>query len=284
MPYFGAHMSIAGGIELAFDRLEKVGGEALQIFTANQRQWKARKITPAEAERFRVRRKEAGDIPVASHNSYLINLASAKAEVAEKSQVALAGELARCALLGIEFVVMHPGAHLGSGVEKGIERIATGIDRAIEDSGQSNQVEILLETTAGQGSSLGGSFLELAAIIRQSRHPERLGVCLDTCHIFAAGYDIATPQGYRETMAEFDREIGLERLKFIHLNDSKGETGSRLDRHQHIGQGRIGLAGFASLVNDLRLSAIPMVLETPKGEDLSFDRKNLATLKGLIGQ
>jgi len=280
MPLFGAHMSTAGGLDRAFDRLGEIGGAAMQIFTASQRQWRAREISGEEAAGFRERWRAAGDVAVASHDSYLINLASPKAEVVEKSVVALAAELERCRKLGIEYLVMHPGSHLGDGAEKGIVRVAAGLDRVFGEAGEG--VMILLETTAGQGTSLGSSFREIAEIIGRSRFPERFGVCFDTCHVFAAGYDISTPEGYGRTMEEFEREIGLSRLKFIHLNDSKGGCGSRVDRHQHIGRGRIGLSGFGLLVNDPRLARLPMVLETPKGRDMAEDRENLAVLASLV--
>jgi deoxyribonuclease-4 len=274
-------MSISGGLALAFDRLDAVGGAALQIFTANQRQWRPKLADAAEIELFKVRRAAAGNLPVAAHDSYLINLASPTPATAEKSRAALADELRRCAALGIDYVVMHPGAHLGAGVEAGIKHFTANLDLAIEGSGVGGGVMVLLETTAGQGTSLGADFTELARIIHGSAFPAQLGVCFDTCHVFAAGYDLRTPAAYRKTMAEFERTIGLARLKFFHLNDSRKELGSRVDRHAHIGQGHLGLAAFRLLVNDPRFADHPMVLETPKSADLHEDRESLRLLGGL---
>ncbi len=282
MPLFGAHMSISGGLALAFDRLATVEGEALQIFTANQRQWQPKLADEQEVRLFRERRAAAGDIPVASHDSYLINLASPKTETAEKSRAALTKELRRCAALGVEYVVMHPGSHLGQGIAAGISRFTANLDRSLEASEVGNEVMVLLETTAGQGTSLGASFNELAEIIAGSAFSDQLGVCFDTCHVFAAGYDLRTPAAYEQTMAEFERVIGLERLRFFHLNDSKKELGSRVDRHDHPGRGRIGVEGFRLLVNDPRFTDHPMVLETPKSEDLHEDRENLRLLRSLL--
>ena len=283
MPRFGAHMSISGGIALAFDRLAEVDGEALQIFTANQRQWQPRTPTPAEIEAFKTRRKQAGKIPVASHDSYLINLASPNPETGGRSIGAFSDELRRCAALGVEYLVIHPGSHLGAGVEAGLKTFTANLDRAISEAGISHQVMVLLETTAGQGTNLGASFEELATIIAASAYPEQLGVCYDTCHTFVAGYDIRTRKAYAETMARFDRLLGLERLKFFHLNDAMKGLGSRIDRHIHIGQGEITVEGFRNLVNDPRFSNHPMVLETPKSDDLHEDRENLALLRSLCG-
>jgi len=282
MPRFGAHMSISGGMALAFDRLAEVEGQALQIFTANQRQWQTKELKPEEIAAFKERWQQNPEIPVASHNSYLINLASPKEETAEKSIVAFAGELKRCVILTVHYVIMHPGSHLGEGTEAGLARFTKNLDRAIDTSGTDDTVMVLLETTAGQGTNLGASFEELATIIGKSAHPERLGVCYDTCHSFAAGYDIRTPKAYEATMAEFDRLIGLDRLRFFHLNDAIKGLGSRVDRHTHIGSGEIGEAGFRNLVNDPRFADHPMVLETPKSEDLHEDRDNLERLRGLL--
>ncbi len=281
MPKFGAHMSISGGLALAFDRLEQVAGEALQIFTVNQRQWQPKQPTPEEVEAFKTRWRKTPEIQVASHDSYLVNLASPKAETAEKSIVAFTGELRRCAALAVPYVIMHPGSHLGEGVAEGLKRFTANLDRAIDAAETGNAVMVLLETTAGQGTNLGASFEELAIIIDKSAFPERLGVCYDTCHTFAAGYDIRTPETYASTMAEFDRLIGLARLKFFHLNDAIKGLGSRVDRHTHIGLGEIGLDGFRNLVNDPRFADHPMVLETPKSDDLHEDRENLERLRGL---
>jgi deoxyribonuclease-4 len=274
-------MSVSGGIALAFDRLAEVDGEALQIFTANQRQWQPKTPTPAEVATFKERRRQAPGIPVASHDSYLINLASPNPETESKSLLAFIAELRRCAALGVEFLIIHPGSHLGEGVAAGLKRFTTNLDRVLREADAGKQVMVLLETTAGQGTNLGASFEELATIIGASTLPEQLGVCYDTCHTFAAGYDIRTPKAYAETMAKFDRLLGLERLKFFHLNDASKGLGSRIDRHAHIGQGEITVEGFRNLVNDPRFSDHPMVLETPKSDDLHEDRENLALLRSL---
>jgi deoxyribonuclease IV len=284
MPFLGAHMSIAGGPSLAFHRLAEVGGQALQIFVRNQRQWQAPPIQAAEAERFRSRWREYGEMPVAAHDSYLINLAAVDPATAEHSVVALVDELARADLLGIPYLIMHPGSHGGQGLQAGVARFTTNLDRALEMAGPPNKVTVLIETTAGQGTGLGCRFEEIAAMIEGSRHQERLGVCVDTCHIFAAGYDLRTPEAYAETFAQFDRIIGLARLKFFHLNDAKKRLGSRVDRHEHIGKGMIGLEGFRLLINDPRFAHLPMVLETPKSKDLHEDAINLAVLGDLYNR
>ncbi|MCJ2165617.1 MULTISPECIES: deoxyribonuclease IV [unclassified Pseudodesulfovibrio] len=279
--YLGAHMSIAGGLYMAFERIGKVGGTALQIFTRNQRQWKVPDLTAYDIELFSMAWQQWGDYPVAAHDSYLINLASNNPDLLNRSTLAFAEELRRIEALSVPYLVTHPGSHLGDGVEAGIERYAANLDAAIEKSG-SERGMVLLETTAGQGTNLGSTFEELAAVIALSAHPDRLGVCYDTCHTFAAGYDIRTPEAYAETFAAFDRIIGLDRLKFFHLNDTKNEFGSRKDRHEHIGQGEIGQEGFRNLMRDLRFADIPKTLETPKDDDLEDDIRNLDLLRGLV--
>lgn len=282
MPLFGAHMSISGGLHLAFARLAEIEGEAMQIFTANQRQWQPKLPDEEAITLFRKMVQSSARIPVISHDSYLINLASPQPDSEEKSIAAFAAELRRCQALAIKYVVMHPGSHLGEGVAAGIRRFAANLDRAIERSGVGDKVTVLLETTAGQGTSLGADFAELAMIIDHSEFPDQLGVCLDTCHVFAAGYDLRTPEAYHRTMGEFAGIIGLERLKCFHLNDSKKELGSRVDRHEHLGRGHIGLAGFGLLVNDPRFAGQPMILETPKSDDMHEDVENLKLLRGLL--
>ncbi len=281
--FLGAHMSVAGGLHLAIDRIRKVEGTALQIFSRNQRQWQAKPISPEEARLFREAWQQWGDYPIAVHASYLINLAAKTAEGRHKSNKALAAELGRCQDLGIAHIVIHPGSHGGAGVEEGIARVAASLDEAFALAPEATEPMILLETTAGQGTALGARFEELAAIRAASRQPRRLGICLDSCHIFAAGYDIRSKQAYSETMADFDTIIGLEHLHFIHLNDSKKPWASRIDRHDHIGAGEIGLEGFRLLMTDSRLVHIPKSLETPKAEDLAEDRENLRILRGLAG-
>jgi len=280
MPLLGAHESVSKGIHFAFDRIARVGGESLQIFTRNQRQWTPKALQPEEIKNYRENWAEHGKMIVASHASYLINLATAKEELRLKSIAAFRAELQRCHELSIPYVVIHPGSHGGDGVDSGLERFITALDEAVGRADSDTMV--LLETTAGQGTSLGSRFEELAFIRDHSRFQDKIGICLDTCHIFAAGYDIRTQEAYAETMTRFDRTIGLQHLHFFHLNDSKKDRGSRVDRHEHIGRGCIGLDGFRWLVNDGRFSNHPMTLETPKGDDLQEDIENLRILRGLI--
>lgn len=282
MPLLGSHMSTSGGLHLAFDRISQVKGQALQIFTQNQRQWAASVVTDEEAASFKQAWREWGDFPVASHDSYLINLANPKKEMAQKSIKAFSEELMRSEKLSIPYVIMHPGSHVGEGVEAGLKQFVHNLDLAFERAPEAKNVMVLIETTAGQGTNLGSTFEEIAFILENSKYFERLGVCLDTCHIFAAGYDFRTSETYKKTFAEFDQRIGLERLKFFHLNDAKKEMGDKVDRHEHIGQGKIGLEGFRSLLNDPRFAHHPMTLETPKGKELLEDIENLSVLKNLI--
>ncbi len=283
MPLLGAHQSIAGGLDQAFARLRQVGGESLQIFTANQRQWRVREPGAEEVARFRAAWREQGNLPVAAHASYLINLAATEAEVAAKSISAFADELRRCRLLGIRQVVIHPGSHGGVGVEAGLAQVARQLDQSLERAEVlGTDLRILLETTAGQGTSLGSRFAELGWLLGRSRYPTHLGVCIDTCHMFAAGHDLRSAEGYRRTMAELDKEVGLDRVLLIHLNDSKKGCGSRVDRHEHIGLGEIGGEGFRRLLADPRFGDLAMVLETPKGEGLAEDKENLQVLRSLV--
>jgi deoxyribonuclease-4 len=281
MPLLGAHMSIAGGLHLAFARIREVRGEALQIFLRNERRWETRPLTPEAVASFRRSHEESGKLPVAAHDSYLINLAAPEPAGRDRSIDAFAEELGRGEILGISFLIAHPGSHVGQGAEAGLKRFVQGLDRAIAASSTAS-IAVLLETTAGQGTNLGSSFEEIAFILARSRYGRRLGVCFDTCHCFAAGYDLRTPETYEETMRRFHKVIGLDRLKYFHLNDSKGELGSRLDRHEHIGKGKIGLPGFELLLKDARFRDHPMVLETPKGKDLKEDKKNLRVLRSLL--
>jgi len=273
-------MSIAGGLHMAFEHIQAVNGTALQIFTRNQRQWKIVPLAEYDIQLFGVAWEQWGNYPIAAHDSYLINLASPKDEQIDRSRLSFAEELRRIEALNVPYLVTHPGSHLGEGVDAGIERYVTNLDRAIEASG-TEKAMVLLETTAGQGTNLGSTFEELAAIIAQSRHPHRLGVCYDTCHTFAAGYDIRTPETYAATFASFEKTIGLDRLKFFHMNDTKNEFDSRKDRHEHIGKGAIGLDGFRNLMQDTRFADIPKVLETPKDKDLKDDVRNLKILRKL---
>ena len=280
MALFGAHESVAGGLHLAFERIDSVGGESLQIFTRNQRQWKPKPLSSDEiADFLRAQAKYPG-MPVASHASYLLNMATDNSELLDKSVAALVMEFERCHQLGIPYVIMHPGSHGGDGVEAGLERFVAGMDQALAAGFE--DVTLLIETTAGQGTGLGSSFHELAQIRSTSKFPGRVGVCVDTCHIFAAGYDLRTPETYAASIDELEQEVGLEWVRFFHLNDSKKELGSRVDRHEHIGKGMIGLEGFRHLVNDPRFAHLPMTLETPKGDDLDEDRENLEILRSLL--
>jgi deoxyribonuclease-4 len=274
-------MSIAGGLHLAFTRIGKVKGEALQIFLSNQRQWKTPPLTAEMIEAFRLQWQKNHRIVVAAHDSYLTNLAALDQTIVEKSVTAFADELVRAAALEIPFLITHPGSHGGQGVEAGLKRFVHNLDSALTLS-ETSTVKVLIETTAGQGTNLGSKFEEISFILRESDYRDRLGACFDTSHAFAAGYDLRTPETYAETFSLFDRIIGLQRLKFFHLNDSKRPLGSGVDRHEHIGKGKIGLQGFRLLMNDPRFQSHPMVVETPKGEDLREDKRNLRVLRSLI--
>jgi deoxyribonuclease-4 len=274
-------MSTAGGIHLVFDRMQKIRGRALQIFTTNQRQWRPGELDAERIALFRSRWRESGEPPLAAHDSYLINLAARDEHILQQSIAAFSEELKRCETLGIPYLVMHPGAHGSLGIEPGLLRLVKNLDQAIETSGVES-VCVLLENTAGQGSSLGSSFEEIGFILQNSAFGSAMGVCYDTCHGFAAGYDIRDENTYRLTFDGFDQRIGLSRLKFFHINDSKRELGSRVDRHEHIGKGHIGLEGFRLLLNDPRFARHPMVLETPKGKDMKEDVENLGVLGSLL--
>jgi deoxyribonuclease IV len=276
----GAHQSIAGGTPRAIERGLAAGCRVVQIFVKNNNRWVGKTIEHAEAREFRRAARRAGFPHVAAHTSYLINLASPSAELRRQSIAALADEIRRCHALGIRDLVLHPGAHCGEGESAGIARIAASLDEAFGRTEQT-RVRILLETAAGQGSCVGHRFEHLRDILGASRNRRRLAVCFDTCHVHAAGYDLTSPEGYAETLAAFDRTVGLPRLAAIHANDSKRERGSRVDRHEHIGRGRIGRKGFRNLMTDPRLAGIPKFLETPKDETLDLDRKNLAALRRL---
>jgi deoxyribonuclease IV len=278
MLLLGAHMSISGGLHLAFSRAQKVGCQAMQIFTKNASQWSGRTISDAEAAAFRKAWRESAIGPVLAHDSYLINLGAADPLLWEKSIAAFLDEMQRCARLGIGDLVMHPGAHVGSGEAAGLERIAEALRRIFVEAPA--EVTVLLENTAGQGSYLGGRFEHLAAIME--RVPQgRFGICFDTCHAFAAGYDLSTVEGYQRVMEEFEARVGCAQIRAFHLNDSKKGLGSRTDRHDHIGQGALGAEAFRALLRDARFAAVPMILETPKGDEGEEDRLNLQTLRDL---
>lgn len=273
-------MSIAGGIDQAVRRGQDVGCETIQIFVKSSNRWAAKPLTDKDITRFQQALRETLIYPVIGHTAYLINIASPNEELWMKSLEALVVEVERCAALGIPFLVLHPGAHTGAGEEVGLHRVTTALNETLNRT-KNSEVTILLESTSGQGSALGGRFEHLAQLLEDSFYPERLGVCLDTCHIFAAGYDLRTEEACAETFRKFDEIVGTDNLKAIHLNDSKGELGGRLDRHAHIGMGMIGLEGFRWIVNNPKLSSLPMVLETPKGKDMQEDRDNLGILRSL---
>jgi deoxyribonuclease-4 len=279
--FLGAHMSIAGGIHLAPGRGVEVGCGVIQVFTQNSNQWRGKPVSDSDVALFRGKWLESGLHEIVSHDIYLVNLASAPGETREKSLVAFREEMERCSRLGITRIVMHPGAHLGEGEEVGIKRICEAFDRLFEQVPEYTG-KVLLEATAGQGSNVGFRFEHLRSIIDGTAFPDRFGVCYDTCHTFAAGYDITTAEGYKKTFNEFDRIIGLERLLCFHVNDSKKGLNSRVDRHEHIGQGSMGLEGFRLLVNDPRFAKIPKILETPKGENDEMDAVNLKTLRDMV--
>ena len=283
MDYLGAHMSISGGIHVAPGRGKAAGCGVIQVFTQNSNQWRGKMPTDSDVALFRDQWAEAGLHDIVSHDIYLVNLGAAPGEVRDKSLAAFREEMERCARLGIDKIVMHPGSHLGDGIERGIARIVDAFDFLIGATPE-YRGKILLETTAGQGTNLGYTFEQLQAIIDSSAFPDRFAVCFDTCHTFAAGYDITTEEGYRSVFAEFDRIIGLDRLRCFHFNDSKKGLGCRVDRHEQIGQGAMGLTGFCLLMNDPRFVAIPKILETPKGDNDEMDAVNLELLRGLVGR
>jgi deoxyribonuclease IV len=283
MPQFGAHMSIAGGCHNAVAAAKMHACQALQLFTKNSNQWAARDLTDEDVAAFRGALRGSGLRTTVAHDSYLINLASPDETLRRRSVDAFTDELRRAERLGLNYLVMHPGAHVDSGEEAGLARVAAALD---EVHGRCTGIKtmVLLETTAGQGSTLGHRFEHLARILSLVAAPERLGVCLDTCHVFAAGYALAPEAEYKATFREFDRLIGLRRLRAFHINDSVKPFGSRVDRHAAIGKGELGIEPFRLLVNDSRFRTRPMILETPKedadGNDL--DAANLATLRGLV--
>jgi deoxyribonuclease-4 len=273
-------MSIAGGFENALFRGKSIGCEAVQIFDKSPRQWRAKPLTPDETARFNKARQETGIRSVFAHTSYLINLGVSDDDLWFKSMASFIEEVERCAALKLPYLVTHPGSYTRT-EEEGLDRVGMALDEILKRT-RDTGVIVLLELTSGQGSHLGGRFEQLALVVSRSAYPERLGVCFDTCHVFAAGYDFRTAKGYNATMTLFDTTIGIERLKVFHLNDSRGDLGSRLDRHEHIGAGKLGLEAFRLLLNDGRFKETPMVLETPKGPDLKEDVENLRVLRGLL--
>ncbi len=290
-PRLGAHKSIAGGMPLAVERAASVGATALQVFVKSPNQWAARPFLGGETRAFRAAARAAGlDRHTVAHASYLVNLASPDDALWPRSVEAFREEMERCAALGIPLLVVHPGSHVGEGREEGSRRVVKALDalfdarplQGLRPAAVTSGFGVLLEVTAGQGASLGSSFEEIAWILGRASSGSRLGVCFDTCHALAAGYEFRDARSYRETFAAFDRTVGIARIRAFHLNDSKGGLGSRLDRHAHIGRGEIGLEAFRLILADRRFRGLPMVLETPKGQDLAEDRENLAILRAMV--
>ena len=290
MPRLGAHLSISGGLPRAVDRAEASGCAALQIFTKSAGQWRARELPAEEIALFKRRVRQTGIRPVVAHNSYLINLAAAEPALRDRSVQALCDELDRAEALGLDGLVMHPGSYTSGTEEAGLRLIAEGLAQ-IFDARPDAKTRVLLEHTAGQGTNLGHRFEHLAEIIERLNGSRRVGVCLDTCHLIAAGYDIRSQEGYDETFRQFGRVVGFSRLKVFHFNDSKKPCGSRVDRHEHIGKGCLGLAPFRWILNDPRFARLPMLLETPKVDtpqtrrvsDVDpWDKMNLDVLRGLL--
>lgn len=290
MPRLGAHLSISGGLPRAVDRAEASGCAALQIFTKSAGQWRARELPAEEIALFKRRVRQTGIRPVVAHNSYLINLAAAEPALRDRSVQALCDELDRAEALGLDGLVMHPGSYTSGTEEAGLRLIAEGLAQ-IFDARPDAKTRVLLEHTAGQGTNLGHRFEHLAEIIERLNGSRRVGVCLDTCHLIAAGYDIRSREGYDETFRQFGRIVGFSRLKVFHFNDSKKPCGSRVDRHEHIGKGCLGLAPFRWILNDPRFARLPMLLETPKVDtpqtrrvsDVDpWDKMNLDVLRGLL--
>jgi deoxyribonuclease-4 len=282
-------MSVAGGLPLAVDRAVAHRCQALQIFAKNASQWRGRIVPPDEVRAFRAKVKASGIRPVVSHASYLINLATANTTLRRQSLEAMGDELDRAEALALLGVVLHPGCYTAGSEAEGLDLIAAGLLQLLRER-RRGRTMVLLEQTAGQGTSLGATFEQLASIIAKMNDHARVGVCLDTCHLLAAGYDICSPEGYATTFKQFGRLVGFDRLKVFHMNDSKKPLGSRVDRHEHIGQGCLGLEPFRRIVNDRRFRGLPMLLETPKTEGRSptqiqvdpLDQRNLDTLRNLI--
>ena len=277
----GAHMSIAGCVDKAIERGTSLSCTAIQVFTKNANQWQGRPLRPEEIETFLALRAKSKISKVIAHDSYLINLATSDPDLKEKSINALISEMERCKALEIPCIVIHPGAHLGSGEETGIRNIADSLNTVLQQT-EGWGVAIALETTAGQGTSIGYRFEHLRQIKNGVRKKDRIKTCLDTCHLFAAGYDISTPEGYHKVISDFDRIVGLNSVACLHVNDSKKGLGSRVDRHEQIGKGHIGIGAFRLLMNDKRFRDVPKIIETPKGKEMEEDRVNLALLRRLV--
>lgn len=276
----GAHTSTSGGLEQAIIRGAEVGCDCIQIFVKNNMQWFGKPYGPDELGAW-AREVASGKVKfIFAHTGYLINLGAPDGDNREKSIKSLKQEINFCNDLGLPFLVLHPGAHLKQGEEEGLRRIIAGLDEVFAET--VSPARVALEITAGQGTCLGYKIEHLAAIFDGVKHAERLGVCLDTAHLFAAGYDIRTPEGWNAVISRLDSLIGLANLLGVHLNDSKSDLGSHVDRHEHIGKGKIGAEAFRAIVNDTRLERLPGCLETPKSKDMHEDRENLAVLRGLL--
>ena len=281
-PLLGAHCSTAGGLVTAFERAARIGATAIQIFTKNNNQWNAKGITDETRAAWREAWRASTVKSIVAHDSYLINLASPVDVLFERSYHAFVDEIRRCHALGIRVLNFHPGAHTGSGEEAAIARVAEALNRAHDETNECGDVVSTIECTAGQGTSLGHRFEHLRAIMDRVEDRTRVGACIDTQHVFAAGYDLRDKAAYTATMKSFDAIVGITNLLLIHLNDSKRELGTRVDRHEHIGKGFIGKEAFRLIMNDRRLAKIPKVLETPKGADLKEDIVNLRVLRKMI--
>ena len=274
-------MSIAGGVHTAIERAARIGCTTLQLFVKNNNQWLGKPLSEDDVATYKELLLKSTLAPVAAHDTYLINLCAVDGEILKKSRATLKDELERCERLGIDYLNFHPGSHMGAGEADGIKRIAESLN-AIHEETKGYRVRSVLETTAGQGTAIGYRFEHLREIIDRVEAIDRMAVCIDTCHIHAAGYDIVSEKGYEETFRTFDAIVGLDRLVMFHVNDSKRERGSRVDRHEHIGRGTIGKKGFSHLMNDKRFGAIPKILETPKGPELKEDIKNMKVLRSLV--
>lgn len=282
LPPLGAHVSVAGGLATSIERATVLGCTAIQVFVKNANQWRGRDLGEDEAQAFRAAHAASGVGPLTAHASYLINLCATDPALLARSREALADELVRCDRLGVEGLVVHPGAHLGAGEEAGMDCIATSLEAVLADLPRV-KTRILLENTAGQGSCLGYRLEHLAGIRERISAPHRVGVCIDTCHAFAAGYAIHKRSGYEDFLAQLEDLLGLEALGGIHLNDSVRPFNSRRDRHAHIGEGEMGLKTFARFLQDPRLRDVPMVVETEPGKEMEGHRRDLETLRGLVG-
>jgi len=277
----GTHVSVNGGIHTAFRRGARIGCTTIQLFTKNSNRWDAKPLSADDIEQVADARTTTAISIAFAHASYLINLCATNAANLRRSRAAFIDELQRSEALGLKGLIVHPGAHLGAGEEEGIRRIAESLNIAHAETPRLT-TRTVLESTAGQGTAIGYRFSQLRKIIDLLDDARRVALCLDTCHLFAAGYPIATEKGWEETLREFDSTIGLGRLAALHVNDSKREAGSRVDRHEHIGKGKMGLPSFAFLMNEPRFQSVPKILETDKSEDMHEDVENMAVLRSLI--